>query len=94
MNAINVHEAYVEATKLTNANHLKQILEFDVAFGFIFSDLENDGNDLCILIYKYDPKKSVLAPVSFGSLDFLGPGQEVPLSIIKKFHYRQLNREV
>ena len=36
MNAINVHEAYVEANKLTDANHLKQILEFDVAFGFIF----------------------------------------------------------
>lgn len=83
MNAINVHEAYVEANKLTDANHLKQILEFDGAFGFIFSDSENDGNDLCILIYKYDPKKSVLAPGSFGSLDFLGPGQEVPLSTIQ-----------
>lgn len=84
MNAmINIHEAYVEASKLTNANHLKQIIEFDTAFGFIFSDSENDKNNLCILIYKHDPKKSVLDPGTFECFDSLGPGQEVPLSTIQ-----------
>lgn len=61
---MDVYKAYDEARKLTNAKHLKQTFESDSAFGFIFSNSESDSNNLCILIYKDDPKKSALIPVS------------------------------
>lgn len=82
---INVKMAYAEAKKLSEAPHIRQILSFDNAFGFIFSQSRTEPTigGLCILISKEESKDAVLLPLIFENLDFLGTGKDLPLTVIK-----------
>ena len=81
---INVKLAYSAAKKISDSEHLKQILSFDKAFGFIFgkSNTEIDIGGLCILIDKTDPTISAIIPIVIENLDFLSTGKEIPLTTI------------
>lgn len=79
-----VKQAYNVAKEVSEVKILKQILVFEIGYGFIFSSsrTENMIGGSCILVPNEDPDTVAIIPITFENLEFLNTGKELPLTSI------------